>query len=112
MLLLILFILPGLACAGRQPKADRTVKLLTSYFSKYGKKFPDSFYGRSKVVSVRMVDIQELHKGYLHALADITLEDKSHQLVRVALEKKLPVGWKVVAWEQMPTKGLAAPASQ
>jgi hypothetical protein len=90
-----------IACAGRQPTVARSQKILHKHFVRYGKLFPKSIYHENGVTNVAILDTEELHKHYLHVTADVTLTNGSRERVRAAVQKKLPFGWRLVAWESV-----------
>ncbi len=87
-------------CAGRQPSMKRAEKLTQSYFKRYGKKYKDTVFAQHPVTDVDIQGMEEFHKHYVHANAILTLQDGGSERVRVAIEKKLPIGWRIVAWER------------
>ena len=91
---------PSFGCAGRQPTHAKAEKVLHKYFTKYGKKYPTTVYGQYPVSEVSVLEVMELHRHYVHVLADVKLANGGQERIRAALEKKAPVGWRFVAWEQ------------
>ncbi|MBI2344419.1 MAG: hypothetical protein HYV02_08835 [Deltaproteobacteria bacterium] len=109
---MILFLLPTLpACGGRQPSMHRAERLVTGYFKRYGRRYDASTFGEHPVTKTRVREIEELHKHYVHLLAELDMEDGGTEIVRAALEKKAPLGWRLVAWERLSPEGFTdAPA--
>lgn len=87
------------SCAGRQPSVKKAERLTSSYFKRYGRKYKETVFGQHPVASVDLHHMEEFHKNYVHADAVVTLQDALRSRVRVAIEKKLPGGWRIVAWE-------------
>lgn len=109
LMLLIIGCLLLPACAGRQPTLARSTALVQRHFHKYGKKFPDSLFGQHKVSKLAVLHVQEIHKYYVHVIADLALDHGVIVRVQVAVERRAPTGWRVVAWEQLDQA--AAPAA-
>jgi hypothetical protein len=88
------------ACA-RQPKPSTSAKLIRKHFKKYGKKYPDTIYGRSKVAEVEVTDQSEIHKSLVAVESFVTLEDGNVRRIYATLEKG-PFGWwKFISWENV-----------
>lgn len=96
------------ACSARQPTVKHSKQILSRYFKSYGKKYSETPYGQGKISAVELLALQEVHKNYVHVIADIKIENAPEQRVQVAVEKKLPTGWRVVGWESIQNG--AAPA--
>ncbi len=88
------------ACGGRMPKNKTASNVINGYFHKYGKKYKETDFGRSKIQSVDISDVQEIHKNMVAATAYVKLQDGSVWSVRCVLEKKT-LGWHFVSWEKM-----------
>lgn len=87
-------------CAGRQPSIQKAQRLAQSYFKRYGRKYKDTVFGQHQVTAVDVHHMEEFHKHYVHADATLSLQDGGTERVRVAIEKKLPGGWRIVGWER------------
>jgi len=88
------------ACA-RQPKPDTSARLIRKHFKKYGKEYPQTIYGRSKVSEVEVTDQSEIHKGLVAVESFVTLEDGTVRRIYATLEKG-PFGWwKFMSWENV-----------
>lgn len=103
--LVVCFLVSGLlgstfGCGGRQPKPAVAQRIITKHFHRYAKKFPESVLGRAPVTSAEVQGIEEVHKHYLIVTTALQQQDGQGLRARVALEKQVPGGWKVVAWER------------
>lgn len=87
------------ACA-RQPKYASAEKILLHYFQKYGKKYPDTIYGKFKAKKVEVTGIKEIHKNLIDAQAFLTLEGSELQRIDATMERKHII-WRVISWEKM-----------
>jgi len=88
-----------LACGcARMPKPDRSAKVIKKYFKKYGKQYPTTVYGKSKVKEVDVTGQEEIHKHLVAVESFLTLEDGQVQRIYATLEKR-PWGWRFVSWE-------------
>lgn len=102
----ILFTLPLLlfvttiACGGRFPSNSRTTQMVRRHFNKYAKKYPTSPLGNKKVISVELLQTEEIHKKLIAVFAFVTMEGPEVYKVRVTLEKG-PFGWRYIAWENL-----------
>ena len=96
-LLMAAGLLLGASCA-RQPQEKQSAKMLRKYFTTYGKKYPTTAYGQSKISEVDILGQQEIHKGLVAVEAFLTMEDGSVQRVHATL-RKTPVGWRFSSWE-------------
>ena len=85
------------ACA-RMPKPKRSASLIQHHFNWYGKKYPDTVYGKTKVKSVEITGQQEIHKNLVAVEAFITLSDDAIQRIHATIEKG-PLYWRFVSWE-------------
>lgn len=94
---LILF---SLACGGRLPNEQRTTRLLREHFNDYAKEYKKSPFGSKKVVSVEILNLQEIHKDLITVQAFITMQGPDVYKVRVNIEKG-PFGWRTVSWENL-----------
>ena len=86
------------ASCARLPTTVSTSGLTKSHFKKYGKKFPDTIYGKNKVKDVEVTSTKEVHKGLAAVEMFITLSDGSVQRIHATIERK-PTGWRFVSWE-------------
>ena len=84
-------------CA-RMPTAKKSTSLIQKHFKKYGKKYPGTIYGKSKLKEVDINSQSEIHKHLIEVEAFITLEDGSVQRIHVTIVKA-PLGWKFLSWE-------------
>jgi hypothetical protein len=87
------------ACA-RMPTPAKSAKVIKKHFKKYGKKYPDTVYGKSKVQEVDITDQQEIHKHFVAVESFVTLEDGTVRRIYATLEK-YPFGWRFVSWENV-----------
>lgn len=94
------------ACAARQPSEARAERLIQRYFAHYGKKYQDTLYGTQPVTEVQVRQIAEVHKFYVLATTDLTHRGGARSQARLALEKRPPLGWRVVAWERLDASPL------
>lgn len=96
-ILLFLLIAFTTSCA-RMPSTERSAKILRSSFKKYGKKYPDTVYGKSHVKEVEITSRTEVHKHLVSVEAFITLEDGTVQRIYATVERG-PMGWRFISWE-------------
>jgi len=90
----------AVSCA-RMPKPQTSAKLIRKHFKKYGKEYPDTIYGRSKVSDVEVTDQAEIHKHLVAVESFVTLEDGTVRRIYATLEKG-PFGWwKFISWENV-----------
>lgn len=99
-LLTIALIVPTVSCAARQPSVKKSQHLIERHFNRYARKYPESVFGNSKVSDVNVLNTSELHKHYVHVIADVNMDNGASERVRAAIEKKPPLGWRIVAWER------------
>jgi hypothetical protein len=88
------------SCGGRIPKGKTAGNIIKGYFQKYGKKYKETDFGRSRVEGVDVAEVQEIHKNMIAATAFVKLRDGSVWSVRCVLEKKT-LGWRFVSWEKL-----------
>ncbi|MFA4875302.1 MAG: hypothetical protein WC956_01050 [bacterium] len=89
--------LMGAGCA-RMPTQKRSANVIKSYLHKYGKKFPETPYGKPGVKEVEVTGRQEIHKHLVAVESFVTLKDGAVQRVNATLEKG-PLGWRFISWE-------------
>ncbi len=91
------------SCA-REPKPGTSAKLIRKYFKKYGKEFPQTVYGKSKLEEVEITGQAEIHKGLVAVESFVTLEDGTVRRIYATIEKG-PFGWwKFVSWENVKSQ--------
>lgn len=88
------------ACGGRMPKNKTASNIIKGYFHKYGKKYKTTDFGGSKIESVDVAGVEEIHKHMVAATAYVKLQNGSVLSVRCVLERKT-LGWHFVSWEKM-----------
>ena len=93
---LVLALLAG-GCA-RVPTEKNSAKIIQKFFTKYGKKYPETAFGKGKVGQVDITSRQEIHKHLVAVDAFITTKDGNVQRVNTTLGKG-PFGWKFISWE-------------
>ncbi len=96
-------------CA-RLPSNQSASKILKHQYAKYGKKYKDSVLGSSKVSTVQIDGMDEIHKHYVAVYAYVNLVNGTQIKTRNTLQKKT-LGWKFVSWENLandPQQGLSA----
>ena len=97
--ILMLAFLAG-ACA-RMPRPKTSAKLIRKHFKKYGKEYPTTVYGKSKVAEVEVTDQSEIHKNLVAVESFVTLKDGTVRRIYATVEKG-PFGWwKFVSWENV-----------
>ena len=90
----------AVSCA-RMPKPETSARLIRKHFKKYGKKYPETIYGQSKVAEVEITDQSEIHKHLVAVESFVTLEDGNVRRIYATLEKG-PFGWwKFISWENV-----------
>lgn len=87
-----------LAACGRMPKPSRSQKVIQKYFKKYAKEYPDTIYGRHKVIEVEVEKQEEIRKHYASVEAYIKLGDGTLKRIYATLRKNL-LGWGFLSWE-------------
>lgn len=87
----------GAGCA-RQPQPKKSANIMRSYFTKYGKKYPATPFGQSKIGTVEVLGQQEIHKGLVAVESFLTFKDGSVQRIQATL-KRTPLGWRFSSWE-------------
>jgi len=102
MLLVLTFFVGSLASTGcgRQPTSTKSRKIMTKFFEKYAKKYPDSIIGKYPVEDVNVLHSEEIHKGVVVVYAILNLDNGMPIQTRFTIRKK-PLGWKAVSWENM-----------
>lgn len=91
-------LLPLSAACVRTPTRVRCVEVVQKHFKKYGKKYPATVYGKSRVKEVDITSQQEIHKHLVAVESFLTLEDGTVQRIHATLEKR-PLGWRLMSWE-------------
>jgi len=86
---------------GRQPTNKKTTKIMQKYFDKYAKEYPESIIGQYKVEDINLLHIEEVHKDKVAAYAILILSNGVGIQTRFTIQKKLPLGWRALAWENM-----------
>lgn len=86
------------ASCARQPTHERSASIIKSYLKKYGKKYPDTAFGKQKVSNIEIVSQGEVHKHLVAVEAFLTFADGSVQRIHATIVKG-PLGWKFVSWE-------------
>lgn len=98
--IIAIFGLCFVSCA-RLPKPETSARLIRKHFKKYGKKFPQTVYGQSKVSEVEITDQSEIHKHLVAVESFVTLENATVRRIYATVEKG-PFGWwKFVSWENV-----------
>lgn len=87
----------AVSCA-RTPTVSRSKEIIKTHFKKYGKKYPETIYGKSKVAEVDITSTSEIHKHLVSVRAFITMKAGEVQRIYATLEKKAS-GWHLVSWE-------------
>lgn len=90
-------------CA-RQPSNAKTAHLMKRHFMRYAKHYPTSALGQSRVSSVSVEGIEEIHKRFVSATGTVTFEDGRNEPVRCSIENRLPLGWRIVSWERLSSR--------
>jgi hypothetical protein len=98
--LVLMLSLVMVSCGGRVPTPQTAHGKVQKHFQKYGKKYKESDFGRSKVERVEIGSIKEIQKRLAEVEAYVYLADGSVYRVRVTLRKKT-FGWRVVSWETL-----------
>ncbi|MBI4365414.1 MAG: hypothetical protein HY543_01195 [Deltaproteobacteria bacterium] len=88
------------ACA-RQPSVPQAERVMQQHFRRYAKRYSAGVFGASPVTRVTLSDMEELHKHYVAAAATVAFQDGRSEAVRCSLERRPPLGWKVVSWERL-----------
>jgi hypothetical protein len=86
------------SCGGRLPKPHTSEKLIYKHFKKYGKKYPDTIYGRQPVIKVEIDRQEEIRKHFAVVDAYVKLGDGTLRKINATVEKG-PLGWHFVSWE-------------
>jgi len=87
------------ACGGRLPKPSRSQHLIEHYFKKYAKKYPDTVYGQGRIAKVEVEKQTEIRKHFATVEAYVSLKDGGLKKVNATVEKRPPIGWRFVSWE-------------
>ena len=98
-ILIALTMLSGIASCTRMPKAKTAESKIKSFFIKYGKKYPDTQYGRAPVTKVDVLSEEEIHKNLVAVDAFLTLGDSQIEKISVTFERK--AYWRIVSWEKL-----------
>ena len=85
------------SCA-RMPSEKKSAKIIHKYFEKYGKKYPTTPFGESKISQVDVTSREEIHKNLVAIDAFLTYKDGSVQRVNTTIGKGA-FGWKFRSWE-------------
>jgi hypothetical protein len=97
LIIAIILAMVGASCA-RQPTVKQSNKIIRSYFTKYGKKYPATIFGTSRVKDVEITKEEEIHKGLVAIESFLTMTDGTVQRINVTA-KRAPLGWRFVSWE-------------
>ena len=99
----LLMVLLCVSCGGRIPSPKTSQHLIQKYFSKYGKQYPETDFGKNTVTKVEIVNIQEVEKNRAAVDSYIYLGSDHAYWVNVTLQKKA-FGWRWIAWETLGVK--------
>lgn len=94
------FTLAAVGCA-RQPATTKAANLMKRHFTRYAKHYPTSAFGQSRVSSVSVEGIEEIHKRFVSTTGTVAFEDGRNEPVRCSIEHRMPLGWRVVSWERL-----------
>ncbi|HSA59235.1 MAG TPA: hypothetical protein VLJ37_06075 [bacterium] len=97
---LVLLVFFVVSCGGRVPSPQTAHGKVQRHFQKYGKKYKESDFGRSKLERVEIGSVREIQKKLAEVEAYAYLSDGTVYRVRVTLRKKT-FGWRVVSWETL-----------
>ena len=99
-LAIVLLLATPLAFGGcaRQPSQKKSASIIQHFFNKYGKKYPNTIYGKGRVKEVQITNQQEIHRGLVAVESFVTLGDGNVERVHATLENG-PLGWHFVSWE-------------
>lgn len=86
------------ASCARQPSHGRSTDIIKSYLKKYGRKYPDTVFGKQKIAQIEIVTQSEIHKNLVAIEAFLTFADGSVQRIHATIVKG-PLGWRFVSWE-------------
>jgi hypothetical protein len=100
-LITLMIIFSVCSCASRLPKDGSAKNAIQSYFSKYGKRYPDSDFGRHKIDDVEITGKKELQKELVFVEAYVSLDEGTvvYKINATLLKKTL--FWKLVSWENI-----------
>lgn len=73
---------------------------MEGYFKKYAREYPDSIIGKFPVSEIKILHMEEVHKGLVATYAILELKNGMAVQTRYTLVKK-PFGWRTDAWENM-----------
>ena len=99
------------ASCARMPSEKRTATIIHKYFDKYGKKFPETPFGKSKVGQVDILGRQEIHKHLVAVESFVTLKDSTVERINATI-KRTPLGWRFVSWENATNLSSPSASSQ
>lgn len=86
------------ASCARQPTHERSTDIIKSYLKKYGRKYPETVFGKQKIAQIEIVTQNEIHKHLVAIEAFLTFADGSVQRIHATIMKG-PLGWRFVSWE-------------
>lgn len=95
---LVMFVIAS--CGGRTPSPQSAHGKVQKHFQKYGKKYKESDFGRSRLERVEIGSVREIQKRLAEVEAYAYLADGTVYRVRVTLRKKT-FGWRVISWETL-----------
>jgi hypothetical protein len=96
---LILSLTGGCSLA-RVPSPKSSEKAITRHFKKYGKKYPETDFGKFRTEKVEVESIDETQKGIASVQSFVYLQDGTVYRVRVTLHRKA-LGWRTHSWENL-----------
>ena len=99
-LIIILVSIVGSYGCARKPEAKVAERKIHKFFLKYGKKFPDTVYGKNPVTEVDISSQEEIHKNLVASEAYISLSGGDMQKISATLERRF-IRWKVISWEKL-----------
>jgi hypothetical protein len=99
LLIAFVFILSATSCA-RMPKTKTAERKISKFFQKYGKKYPDTIYGKLPVKSAEVTDMGEIHKNMVSADAYLMMGETDVKKINATLERRA-LRWRVVSWENV-----------
>lgn len=97
---ILIMALFAVSCA-RMPKPETSARLIRKHFKKYGKEYPSTIYGQSKVTEVEITDQAEIHKHLVAVESFVTLEDGNVRRIYATLEKGSFGWWRFISWENV-----------
>lgn len=110
-ILLVLFSVTASVACSRQPTNEKTVALMTKYFHKYSKKYPESILGQFPVSKIQLLHTSEIHKNMVAVYALLELSGGTALQTRFTMQKKSLI-WKAVSWENMGIASRGQPIGQ